>query len=157
MIALHLANADTSAAQLELVELIAWLAFDKPKQLEAGEGHVRVLVVDDCKDAAHVGSVLFSHLGHTAVPAHNGREAVALAATFTPDVIMLDMDLHDIDAREVVRQIRKHSKHAFIVAVSGWCGPGDERSALAAGCDQYMAKPVDLSKIRRLLTSLSPR
>jgi CheY-like chemotaxis protein len=105
--------------------------------------------VDDSEDAAHVGSVLFSHLGHTAVPAHTGREAVTLTATFDPDVILLDMDAREIDAREVVRQVRQYSKHAFIVGVSSY-GPRD------AGCNQYMTGPIDLAKIRKLIAGLSP-
>jgi CheY-like chemotaxis protein len=149
MIALHLANGDLPNVQFELTELIAWLAFDKPKQAEAGANHVRVLVVDDSEDKAHVGSVLFSHLGHTAVPAHNSQEAVALTATFDPDVILLDMDAREIDAREVVRQVRQHSKHAFIVGVSNYI-------ARDAGCDQYLTRPIDLAKIRKLIATLSP-
>lgn len=147
MIALHMANGDLPNVQLELTELIAWLAFDKPKQAEAGADHVRVLVVDDSKDSACVESALFAHLGHTAIPAFDEREAASIAATFDPDVVMVDLDVREIDAREVIRQVRAHAKHAFIVGVTSSAG-------LEAGCHGYMPKPVDLSKIRQLLLSL---
>ncbi len=148
MIALHLATGDLSNVQLQLTELIAWLAFDKPKQTGAGVYHVRVLVVDDSKDSACVESALFSHLGHTAVPAYDEREAGTLAATFDPDVVMVDLDVRKIDACEVIRQVRAYSKHAFIVGVTNSC-------VRDAGCNQYIHKPVDLAKIRLLLSTLS--
>lgn len=157
MIALHLAEGDKVSAEHALVELIAWLAFDKPTHSEVREPPVRVLVVDDCVDAAHVECVLFSHLGHTAVPAHSGREAVVMTGVFNPDVVLLDLDLHRMDGCEVARLIRARRRCAYIVGVSSWTEHTNKSRALAAGCDTFLAKPVDLSKIRALLNNLGPR
>lgn len=157
LIALRFAAGDTSSAQLELVELIAWLAFDKPKQSEVHVPPVKVLVVDGCTNAAHVECVLFSHLGHTAVSVRTGREAIAMTSMFHPDVVMLDLDVRNVDGREVAHMIRERRCGAYIVGVSGWCDYNDRSRALAAGCNVLVSKPIDLAKIRGLLINLGPR
>ncbi len=157
MVALHLAHGDVPAAQLELLELIAWLSFDKPKHSEVRDPSVRVLVVDRSADAAHVGCVLFSHLGHTAMSSHTGQEALSMMDVFRPDVVVLDLDVRRVNGCDVARLLRLRRNGAYIVGVSSWCDDADRRRALAVGCDSFLAKPMDLAKIRGLLASISPR
>lgn len=148
MIALHLARADAVSAQRELVELIAWLAFDRPACLEAQAPPVRVLIVERCAASAHVKCVLFSHLGHTARSAYTEQDAVTMVGDFTPDVVLLDLDRRDVGERDVVRAMRARCQSTYIVGVSG---QADVRRASAMGVDWLLTKPVDLAKIRRLL------
>ncbi len=157
MIALHLTAGNVSAAELELLELIAWLSFDKPKHSELPDNAMRVLMMDGSRDHANVGCALFSHLGHTAVSVHNGTEAVTMADVFHPDVVLVDLDVRMVDGREVARLIRARRHGAYIVGVTSWDGHNERKSALAAGCNEVVTKPVDLGKIRGLLRNIGPR
>lgn len=148
MIALHLADHDVESAEEQLTDLIAWLLFDKPRQNQAKANPIRVLIVDDVQDTANTECALFSHLGHAAVPALNGQEAIALAAMFSPDIVLLDVNA---GSKALVERLRACRKSACIVGVS------DEDhgmvTAQAAGCDLYLPKPIDLSKLRGMLVS----
>lgn len=154
MIALHLADADLASAEEQLMDMIAWLLFDKPRQAESRVKPVRVLVIDDAQDDAYTECALFSHLGHAAVPALNDREAVALAAMFSPDIVLLDIDRMGPSNGELVRRLRSCRKRSCIVGVSK--GAQGEHEARSAGCDLFLPKPMDLAKLRHVLMMLSP-
>ena len=105
---------------------------------------IRVLFVDD-DSATRAGYTKFlAHFGYQVMPAATGQEALTLASTCAPDVIVLDLGLPDIDGWEVARQLKTGSLTAAtpIIALTGAGLLSHERvSAMRAGCDQYLTKP----------------
>lgn len=105
----------------------------------------RVLVVDDNRDSADSLAMVLGIYGHDARPAYDGTEALALAESFEPEVVLLDIGLPDIDGREVCRRLRALPRGAamLIVAQTGWSSETDQASTREAGFDHHAVKPVD--------------
>jgi PAS domain S-box-containing protein len=125
----------------------------------AARGAVRVLLVDDNADAAASLSLLLQLGGHTTQVAHSGSEALRLVAEFKPDIVLLDLGLPGMNGYEVARAIRARPElgRPFLVAVTGWGAPEDRLKSKQAGLDEHLTKPVDISVIELLLTSLPTR
>jgi two-component system, cell cycle response regulator DivK len=75
--------------------------------------------------------------------APDGKTAFELASRTPPDVILMDIGLPGLSGLDAVRAIRATGSTAPIIAVSSRVMPGDKERALAAGCDDFMAKPID--------------
>jgi two-component system cell cycle response regulator DivK len=75
--------------------------------------------------------------------ATDGAEAVDLALTESPDLVLMDIGLPGMDGLEAVRAIRARTSDLPIIAVSSHVMPGDRERALAAGCDEFVPKPID--------------
>lgn len=117
----------------------------------------RALIVDDDIDAAVTLSALLRLGGHTTALAHDGIEALKVAAEFKPDIVLLDLGLPGLDGYEVARTIRREPQldNPLLVAVTGWNAPEDRLRTKQAGFDEHLTKPVDISTIELLLTNLS--
>jgi CheY-like chemotaxis protein len=115
----------------------------------------RVLVVDDCPDTTATLQLLLRFWGHEARVAHDGPAALALAAAFRPDVVLLDLGLPGMDGYEVARRLRERtdSGRLLVVVLSGYGRDEDRRRSLEAGCDLHWVKPPDSELLRRLLAS----
>jgi DNA-binding response OmpR family regulator len=113
----------------------------------------RVLIVDDQPDTTAILTVLFTMLGHDTRSAHRGRHAIRLARDFGPDLILLDIGLPDISGYEVVRALRTNATRPdrVIAAVTGRSQYRDLERAIEAGFDHFIAKPIDVAKLRDLL------
>ena len=112
----------------------------------------RILVVDDNEDAATSLARLLSMLdGHTVQVAHDGPSALALAADFEPEVVILDIGMPGMDGYEVARRFRARpeSQQTRLVALSGWGQEKDRERSRAAGFDHHLVKPVDLELLSR--------
>ena len=120
---------------------------------------VRVLIVDDNLDAASSLSLLLQLGGHTTALAHDGFTALKAVAEFKPDIVLLDLGLPDMNGYEVAGAIRAQPQlgRPFLVAVTGWGGPEDRAKSKEAGFDEHLTKPVDISVIELLLTTLPAR
>jgi two-component system, cell cycle response regulator DivK len=85
----------------------------------------------------------------------DGESAVELASTASPDLILMDIGLPGVDGLDAVRAIRAIAPNVPIIAVSSRVMPGDREHALAAGCDDFVSKPIDdlalVEMVRRLL------
>jgi len=75
--------------------------------------------------------------------AADGEEAVVAAVTKQPDLILMDIGLPALSGLDAVRKIRASTSGIAIVAVSSGVMPGDKERALDAGCDDFVAKPID--------------
>lgn len=75
--------------------------------------------------------------------APDGMTAYELASNDPPDLILMDIGLPGLSGLDVVRAIRATGSAVPIIAVSSRVMPGDKERALAAGCDDFMAKPID--------------
>ncbi|WP_167784869.1 ATP-binding protein [Ramlibacter rhizophilus] len=136
-------------------------AEDVPVRVDAGwkAGASRVLVVDDNVDAAETLVTVLDMLGHEARSAHAGEEALALAASFQPELVLLDIGLPGMDGYEVARRLRADARlgRVLLVALTGWGSQEDRKRARDAGFDHHLTKPVDVAAVEALLAQLPAR
>ncbi|RZF31262.1 hybrid sensor histidine kinase/response regulator [Paraburkholderia sp. UYCP14C] len=110
---------------------------------------VRVLIVDDMAAAAESLEALLQMHGHQVQRASDGLAALALARTFFPDVILLDIGLPGMSGFEVAQRIRADESlpRSLIIAISGYGQEDHRRRALDAGVDHYLVKPADVDML----------
>jgi two-component system cell cycle response regulator DivK len=110
-----------------------------------------ILYVEDNTDNMRLVKRALGAKGYTVHEAPNGMEGLKIADEISPDVILLDINLPDIDGYEVARRLRQSSNTALhyvpIIAITGNALKGDAEKALAAGCDVYMAKPINVREL----------
>ncbi len=123
------------------------------KAATAGAHGLRILVVDDNLDAAVALSALLEMMGNETRMVHDGLAAVAAAADWRPDVVLLDIGLPGLNGYEAARRIREHAAGARMVlcALTGWGQDGDRLKSRDAGFDHHLVKPVDPTVLERLL------
>ncbi len=126
--------------------------------LPQGGESVRVLVVDDSRDLAESLKTLLQLSGHDVQLVHDGPAALASYRTQQPDVVLLDIGLPGMNGYDVARQLRKEQagKGPLVVAMSGYGKDEDKRLADEAGCDFHMTKPLDLNRLKALITAAFP-
>ncbi len=116
-----------------------------------------VLVIEDQEDNRRIVRDLLSSKGFEIIEATDGLAGVEAAERHRPDLILMDIQLPGIDGYEATRRIKADPALAQIpvIAVTSYALSGDEQKALAAGCDDYMAKPYSprelLAKIEQFL------
>jgi CheY-like chemotaxis protein len=121
----------------------------------------KILLVEDNEMNRDMLSRRLQRKGFSVVMAEDGRQGVAMAASESPDLILLDMSLPLVDGWEAARQIKAGAatRHIPIVALTAHAMSGDREKALQAGCDEYDTKPVEftrlLAKIESILRSKS--
>ena len=129
-----------------------------PPELTASEATPtkahRILVVDDNRDSATSLAMLLKLTGHETHTAYDGLEAVEKAATFKPDVVLLDIGLPKLNGYEACRRIREQpcGKNMVLVALTGWGQEEDRQRSRDAGFNGHLVKPVDLNVLAKLLT-----
>jgi two-component system, chemotaxis family, CheB/CheR fusion protein len=118
---------------------------------------MRILVVDDSRDAADICATLLELSGHRVQTAYSGRRALELAEEFRPDLFLLDIGLPDIEGYQLARRIRAMpwGQAAQLVAITGWGQEEDRRRAAEAGFDHHLTKPVAAEALDRLLRKLA--
>jgi CheY-like chemotaxis protein/two-component sensor histidine kinase len=116
----------------------------------------RILVVDDERLSAVGLGKLLQRKGHAIRTAHDGLDAVAVAETFRPDVVLLDIGLPKLDGYEVAYRIRQQpwGQVMVLIALTGWGQESDRQRSQAAGFDHHLVKPVDPAELVCLLASL---
>ena len=115
----------------------------------------RILVADDNRDAAFTLASLLGMMGHEVRTAHDGAEAIATTASFSPQIIFLDIGMPHMDGYEACRRIRQlaQAPAPVIVALTGWGQADDKRKAQEAGFDHHFTKPVDPAQLEELVGS----
>lgn len=121
------------------------------------ENRVRVLLVEDTEDNRLMMRRLLEWSGYEVSEAVNGVEAVRVAETEAPDVILMDLSLPLVDGLAATRRIRQlpNLTTVPIIAVSAHDTADFHSEALAAGCDAYITKPVDYSELEDLITGFT--
>jgi signal transduction histidine kinase/CheY-like chemotaxis protein len=103
----------------------------------------RILLVDDEPDGPFMLSKLLNNMGFETRLAHSGEEAVQVAESFRPEIILMDLIMHGMDGYEACRRIRAMlGTGTRIYALSGWGQELDEEEITAAGFDDHLVKPV---------------
>ena len=131
---------------------------------EGGEGiepgdHRRILVVDDNRDGAESLAMMLTLMGNELRTAHDGLEALDVAAAFRPDLILLDIGMPRLNGYDTARRIRGQpwGKNTVLVALTGWGQEEDRQKSHDAGFDTHMVKPVDLAALEKLLANLQAK
>jgi PAS domain S-box-containing protein len=116
----------------------------------------RVLVADDNVDSAGSMQIMLELLGYEVRVAHDGLDACAIAESFRPDVVLMDVGMPRVDGHEATRRIRAQpwGDAMVIVALTGWGQEHDRVQSKQAGCDHHLVKPVELSVLRQLLADV---
>ncbi len=121
----------------------------------------RVLLVDDYPDAREMYAEYLEFCGFDVVEAGNGMEALQRAVDTAPDIILMDLSLPVMDGWEATRRLKAtaETKNIPVIALSAHAMAGDRERAIAAGCDDYDTKPVEiarlLGKVAALLETVS--
>ena len=113
----------------------------------------RILVADDNIDAASSLAMLLEIMGNETRVVHDGIEAVELAATFRPDVILLDIGMPRLNGFDACARIRMQPANhgAVIVALTGWTQEETKQRSQQAGFDFYLVKPVEPDTLEKML------
>jgi len=126
---------------------------------ELGRETRRVLLIEDHGDSREALQMLLELYGHRVFTATNGVDGLALAASASPDVVLVDIGLPDVDGYEVARRFRAAAfPHPSLVALSGYASDDHRARAEQAGFDAYLVKPVDVDQlVTMVLIRAEPR
>jgi DNA-binding response OmpR family regulator len=121
-------------------------------------GCLRVLVVDDNRDAADTLAHLVRLWGHDTRVRYDGCDVLAAAEAFRPDVVLLDIALPTVDGNDLARQFRGRAtlRKTTLIAVTGFSDERHRILSAEAGFDHFLLKPTDPGELRQLLASLDP-
>ena len=126
-------------------------------------GH-RLLLVEDNEDNRTIYSTLLRHLGYEVIEAQNGVQAIELARSERPDLILMDISIPEMDGWEATRILRGDpvTKAIPIVALTAHALEDDRERAAEVGFSSYLAKPIEpravLAEVRRLIgENVTPR
>src|SRR5205814_5998187 len=116
---------------------------------------LRILVVEDNKDAADSLRLLLSLMGHEVRVAYTGPDGVKEAAGWSPEVIISDIGLPGLDGYGVATEVRKNpaTARARLIAITGFGREEERQRALASGFDFHLTKPADPAELQRLLAA----
>ncbi len=119
----------------------------------------RILLVEDNEISREILARRLRKLGYEILEAASGEEAVRAAAAEGPELILMDMTLPGIDGWEAARELRARPETADIpvIALTAHTLPADRERALAAGCNEYEPKPVELPNLLRKIETLLAR
>ncbi len=121
-----------------------------------------ILYVEDNDDNVYMLRGRLTRAGFTVVVAGDGEQGVAMAASEAPALILMDLSLPVLDGWEATRRLKASAETRSIpvIALSAHAMEGERARALAAGCDDFDTKPIDLprllNKIRALLPKVPP-
>ncbi len=115
-----------------------------------------ILYVEDNEDNVYMLSSRLKRRGFSVIVARDGAEGVEMAGRERPDLVLMDLSLPVIDGWEATRRIKTAAGTSGIpvIALSAHAMAGDREKALAAGCDDYDTKPVDLPRLLRKIEVL---
>jgi PAS domain S-box-containing protein len=121
-------------------------------------GGLRLLVVDDNRDAAETLAALLGMMGHQVGVANDGRQALRMMAGTLPQVAFVDIGMPGMSGYEVAQAARGDPRldAVRLVALTGWGGAADRARTREAGFDAHLTKPADLSQIEAVLAQLAP-
>jgi two-component system, cell cycle response regulator DivK len=116
----------------------------------------RVLVVEDTPANLKLASTLLRKAGYGVLQAHDGEQAIAMVRGERPDLVLMDIQLPGMDGLAATRILKADPATARIpvVALTAMAMNGDEQRLLAAGCDGYIAKPI---QVREFLDEVQRR
>lgn len=129
---------------------------DADKAAPTTDRPLKIMVVDDSNDAAHMLGMLLQALGHRIRVENDPYKALEAARTVSQDIFFLDIGLPGMDGMELARQLRQQPQNAraMIVALTGYGQAQDRRNSIEAGFDYHLVKPANLQQLNELLNKL---
>jgi two-component system, cell cycle response regulator DivK len=120
---------------------------------------MQILYVEDNEDNIFMLKSRLSRAGFTVIIATDGAQGVAMALSERPDMILMDLSLPVLDGWEATRRIKAapDTKHIPVIALTANAMAGDREKALAAGCDDYDTKPIELPRLLGKINALAGR
>ena len=115
----------------------------------------RLLVVEDDTNVRDFCVRLLRMNGYQVIAAENGIEAIRVALENRPDLILMDLELPKLNGFDVARNLRRHNnlKDIPIIIVSGHDPDLNRKTALEAGCNDYLLKPIDFDRLDTILNA----
>jgi two-component system cell cycle response regulator DivK len=122
------------------------------------EAGMKILYVEDNDDNVYMLKNRLSRAGFTVLVATDGTQGIAMASSEKPDLILMDLTLPDIDGEEATRRIKADpaTKAIPVIALTANAMSGDREKAIAAGCDDFDTKPVDMPRLLGKIEALKP-
>ncbi len=129
---------------------------DTASDVSARKPELRVLVVDDNRDAAVSMTMFLKAWGYDVRTAHDGPSAVEIVRDYKPGIVLLDIGLPKMDGYEVAREIRQlpGGKETHIIALTGYGQRQDRERTQQLGIEHHLVKPVDPDMLRELIASM---
>jgi CheY-like chemotaxis protein len=127
----------------------------QPKAVLATGRTRRVLIIDDNADSAEALALLARSWGHEVAIAHDGPGALALAESFGPESVLVDIGLPGMDGYELARRFREQPRYRdlVLVALTGYGREEDRSAARAAGFDDHLVKPAEIETLEGVLAN----
>jgi len=118
-----------------------------------------ILLIDDEKPYSKVIQDALELIGLEVLLAHNAMDALDLFQQVTPDLILLDVMMPEVDGLSLLRWLREHSEQDSIPihVVSAKAQPDDRKAAIEAGADGFLAKPFSVEELRDVIGQYLPR
>lgn len=116
----------------------------------------RILIADDLEDSAESLALLLIRQGHEVRTAHDGAEAVGVARSFLPDIVLLDIAMPKLNGYEAARRIldERRERRPVLIALTGWGHEENRIRTKEAGFDHHLVKPVEPETLSRLLATV---
>ncbi|MBY0429313.1 MAG: response regulator [Alphaproteobacteria bacterium] len=107
-----------------------------------------ILIVEDNELNAKLFRDLLSSKGHRILETREGTEAIRIAKTESPDLILMDIQLPEISGYDLIRMMKADSATVSIpiIAITAFAMKGDEEKIRQSGCDDYLSKPISVGK-----------
>jgi CheY-like chemotaxis protein len=117
---------------------------------------VKILYVEDNDDNVYMLQRRLTRAGYTVTIARDGAQGVALATAEQPDLVLMDMGLPVLDGWEATRRIKAaaETRGIPVIALTANAMTGDREKALAAGCDDFDTKPVEMARLLAKIEAL---
>ena len=118
---------------------------------------MKILYIEDNDDNVYMLKNRLTRAGFTVIVATDGTQGVAMTASEQPDIVLMDLTLPDMDGWEATRRIKAEAatRHIPVVALTANAMEGDREKALAAGCDDFDTKPVELPRLLGKIRALA--
>ena len=119
---------------------------------------MKILYVEDNDDNVYMLRNRLTRAGFTIVVATDGAQGVVMATTEKPDLILMDLTLPVINGEEATRRLKADpaTRHIPVIALTANAMNGDREKAIAAGCDDFETKPVEMPRLLEKIAALRP-
>ena len=120
---------------------------------------MKILYVEDNEDNIYVLKNRLSRAGFTVIVATDGTQGVTMATSEQPDLILMDLTLPDINGEEATRRLKADpaTKSIPVIALTANAMASDRERAIAAGCDEFETKPVDMPRLLGKIAAFNGR
>lgn len=115
-----------------------------------------ILIVDDNPTNLKLARIVLADEGYAIRTAADAEEALLMLESYTPHLILVDIQLPGVDGLELTRRLKKNpqTKDTLVIALTAYAMKGDEEKATAAGCDGYVTKPIDTLALPAFIAKL---